>query len=160
MRGFLNLLKPKEWKKSIFEIDFEDLLSRGFRVFMFDYDNTLVPWRARRVSEEISKIIEDLSERATVIVASNGKEKKIEGLKCKIIWRARKPFARKLRKFLEEIGIDQSEVVVIGDQIFTDVFFGNRMGFYTIKVEPISEKEFWGTKILRLLERLVFPFIR
>ena len=95
MRGFLNLLKPKEWKKSVFEIDFEDLLSRGFRVFIFDYDNTLAPWRARKVPKEISKIVENLSERATVIVASNGKEKKIEGLKCRIIWRARKPFAKK-----------------------------------------------------------------
>ena len=160
MRGFLNLLKPKEWKKSIFEIDFEDLLSRGFRVFIFDYDNTLVPWRVRKVPEEVSKIIEDLSERATVIIASNGKEKKIEGLKCKVIWRARKPFAKKLKKLLEEIDTDKDKVVVIGDQIFTDVFFGNRMGFYTIKVEPVSRKEFWGTKILRLLERIVLPFIR
>mgnify|MGYP000418546359 CR=1 FL=1 len=160
MRGFLNLLKPKEWKKSIFEIDFEDLLSRGFRVFIFDYDNTLVPWRVRKVPEEVSKIIEDLSGRATVIIASNGKEKEIEGLKCKVIWRARKPFAKKLKKLLEEIDTDKDKVVVIGDQIFTDVFFGNRMGFYTIKVEPVSRREFWGTKILRLLERIVLPFIR
>jgi len=160
MRRFLKNLKPKEWKKSIFDIDFETLLSKGFRVFIFDYDNTLAPWKEEKVPKKTLEIIENLSKRATVVIASNGREKKIEGLKCRTIWQAKKPFARKLMKFLEEIQADQNKVVVIGDQIFTDIFFGNRMGFYTIKVEPISKREFWGTKILRLLEKLVMPFIR
>ena len=160
MRGFLNLLKPSEWRKGVLEIDFDELLSKGFRVFIFDYDNTLVPWRSKEIPERVLKILDHLSERALVIIASNGRRKEVKGLKWKAVWRAGKPFSKRLVSLLESMNVDRNEVVVIGDQIFTDVFFGNRMGFYTIKVEPISKKEFWGTKVLRFLEKLVFPFIR
>lgn len=44
--------------------------------------------------------------------------------------------------------------LLIGDQIFTDILGGNKSGLYTILVDPISNKEFIGTKITRLIERI------
>ena len=44
---------------------------------------------------------------------------------------------------------------VIGDQLFTDVLGGNRLGLFTILVTPVSEKEFIWTRIVRKLERIV-----
>jgi len=38
------------------------------------------------------------------------------------------------------------------------VLMGKLFGFYTVKVEPISEREFVGTKFLRLLEKIVGRF--
>ena len=52
------------------------------------------------------------------------------------------------------------EVAVIGDQIFTDVLGGNRMGLYTILVTPISDKEFIWTRLMRRLERLVLNYLK
>jgi len=51
--------------------------------------------------------------------------------------------------------LSPQEVAVIGDQIFTDVLGGNRLGLYTILVTPISDKEFIWTRFMRKLERLV-----
>jgi len=49
---------------------------------------------------------------------------------------------------------------VVGDQLFTDVLGGNRTGMYTILVTPISKHEFFGTKIIRRLERLFLQHIK
>lgn len=50
---------------------------------------------------------------------------------------------------------NKDEIVVIGDQIFTDILFGKLIGAYTIKVEPLdTSKEFITTKIFRFFERL------
>ncbi|MFN3283017.1 MAG: HAD hydrolase-like protein, partial [Pseudothermotoga sp.] len=56
--------------------------------------------------------------------------------------------------------IDPNRVVMIGDQIFTDVLAGNWLGVYTIKVKPLSNKEFIGTKILRVFERVILKIAR
>jgi predicted HAD superfamily phosphohydrolase YqeG len=53
-----------------------------------------------------------------------------------------------------------SETAVIGDQIFTDVFGGNRLGLYTILVRRIARKEFLGTYISRLAEALLLRYLR
>ena len=44
---------------------------------------------------------------------------------------------------------------MIGDQVFTDVWAGNRMGMVSILVSPISEKDEWITKIKRGAEKIV-----
>ena len=44
---------------------------------------------------------------------------------------------------------------MVGAQLFTDVLGANRTGIDAIWVKPIAYKEFAGTKISRLGERLV-----
>ena len=44
---------------------------------------------------------------------------------------------------------------MVGDQIFTDVLGGKRLGLYTILTRPLSRKEVPTTRILRGLENWV-----
>jgi hypothetical protein len=44
---------------------------------------------------------------------------------------------------------------MIGYQIFTEVWGVNRMGMLTILVLPMARREFIGTKVSRLLERIL-----
>ena len=53
------------------------------------------------------------------------------------------------------MGLRPGQVAVIGDQIFTDILGGNRLGLYTILVTPLCEKEFIWTRLIRRLESLV-----
>ena len=71
---------------------------------------------------------------------------------------AKKPLKRGFKKELKAIDHqNRAEVVVIGDQIMTDILGGNRMGFYTILVEPILRKsDILPTRINRKMERF-FP---
>ncbi|HHW74588.1 MAG TPA: HAD hydrolase-like protein, partial [Firmicutes bacterium] len=66
-----------------------------------------------------------------------------------------KPRRRAFRKALQILDLTASETAVVGDQIFTDVLGGNRLGLYTILVTPINDKEFIWTRMIRCLERFV-----
>jgi hypothetical protein len=47
------------------------------------------------------------------------------------------------------------ETAIIGDQIFTDILGGHRVGLFTILVPPLSSDEFAWTRLMRKLERRV-----
>jgi predicted HAD superfamily phosphohydrolase YqeG len=51
--------------------------------------------------------------------------------------------------------LNYNQVTVIGDQIFTDVLGGNRLNLHTILVNPINRKEFFFTRLVRLVEKFV-----
>ena len=51
------------------------------------------------------------------------------------------------------MGLEKSQVAVIGDQIFTDILGGNITGLFTILVTPIPSKEFWWTTFVRKIEK-------
>jgi predicted HAD superfamily phosphohydrolase YqeG len=54
------------------------------------------------------------------------------------------------------MGTAPDNTAVVGDQIFTDIFGGNKLGLYTVLVDPISAREALITKLLqRPLERLI-----
>ena len=66
---------------------------------------------------------------------------------------SRKPRQGKFKKVLSEYKYSQSEVAIIGDQIPTDIFGGNRIGIFTVLVKPISSNELIWTKINRIYEK-------
>ena len=68
---------------------------------------------------------------------------------------AKKPFAIGVRRAMKKIGADKAETVLIGDQVFTDIYAGKRAGVKTVMVDPIEAKEtpFFGFK--RYFERIV-----
>ena len=58
------------------------------------------------------------------------------------------------------MGSSAEETAVIGDQVFTDILGGNRMGLFTILVVPINKREFIGTRVMRKFEIMVLREIR
>ncbi len=72
------------------------------------------------------------------------------GVEC--VARALKPRSRGFDLAMSMMGSLPEKSVVIGDQLLTDVWGGNRAGMYTILVTPMHPREFVGTKISRLVE--------
>ena len=66
-----------------------------------------------------------------------------------------KPRKSAFRPALELMNVSPDRVAVIGDQIFTDILGGNRLGLYTILVRPLSRREFFGTRISRVFEKAI-----
>jgi HAD superfamily phosphatase (TIGR01668 family) len=57
---------------------------------------------------------------------------------------------------MKMMGAQPQETIMIGDQLMTDIFGGNRLGLYTVLVLPIAvADEGWGTRINRRLEKFV-----
>lgn len=61
--------------------------------------------------------------------------------------RAKKPLGANFRWALKEMDATPEETVMIGDQIMTDIFGGNRQKLTTIFVRPVKQTDGMATKI-------------
>ncbi|KEO85169.1 YqeG family HAD IIIA-type phosphatase [Tumebacillus flagellatus] len=159
-------LVPSLFVESVYEIDLEQLKARGVRGIITDLDNTLVRWDEPDATPKILQWLDHVRDTygIKVCIVSNNNHHRVERfakpLNIPWIAKANKPKNAPFHRALEVLGTKREETVVIGDQLFTDVLGGNRMGLYTVLVVPIGEKEFIGTKVLRAMERLAFAYLR
>jgi HAD superfamily phosphatase (TIGR01668 family) len=155
-----HLLRPKQTVHSIYTIDLLRLWDKGYRHMIIDVDNTLTPWNDHHVSPGLDKWISSVKQIGFgICLLSNNHQKKVQDFATKLGVSAAPKGGKPLsRAFLRAMSILQGcsrDTLVIGDQIFTDILGGNRLGLYTILVEPITTEEFIGTKLARLLERRI-----
>lgn len=99
------------------------------------------------------------SEGFKITIVSNNKKKRVgtfsEPTGVSWIHSAKKPLTRAFRRATKEMNLTKDQVVVVGDQLLTDVFGGNRGGYHTILVVPVSKTDGWFTKANRRVERMV-----
>jgi HAD superfamily phosphatase (TIGR01668 family) len=70
-----------------------------------------------------------------------------------------KPGVSKLRYALRVVGTPPARTAMVGDQLFTDILAGNRLGVPTVMTAPLSPREAFHTRILRHAERLVLSLL-
>ena len=70
-----------------------------------------------------------------------------------IIPNARKPLPRGFRRALSLLGVPREALLVVGDQLFTDVIGAKLFGVRVILVDPIVRRDPLNTWPLRVLER-------
>jgi uncharacterized protein len=161
----LRKLCPKLQAESVLEIDLDELKKVGIRGIIFDLDNTLVEWKQEYITPEVIQLISKFKEAGfKMCILSNALEHRVEAvaneLSIPYVSRAAKPRKSPFRKALEYMATEPEETAVVGDQLFTDILGGNRMELYTIWTPPLSDTEFFSTKAVRQLERLVIKRFR
>ncbi|WP_427339161.1 YqeG family HAD IIIA-type phosphatase [Caloranaerobacter sp. DY30410] len=160
----MSKLLPDLYVNTIFDIDLKSLKARCIDSIIVDIDNTLVSWETEYASEEIIdwfKRIKELGFKCCII-SNNTKDRVVKfnrNLEVYAIHRAAKPRKKPFLKAIKFMNTTPDKTVVIGDQIFTDILGGNRLGAYTILVVPISKKEFFWTRIIRKLEKRILKKI-
>ena len=94
-----------------------------------------------------------------VVVVSNNKHSRVERAVDKFgvdfVSRAMKPFTRGIKIAIDRYGFDPTEVVMVGDQLMTDIRAAHRAGIKSILVKPLVTSDAWNTKINRWRERRV-----
>jgi len=162
----LKKLIPSLHVDTVYDINFEQLQARGIKGVITDLDNTLVRWDEPDATPKLITWLDHIRDTygIKVCIVSNNSNHRVEQftkpLSLPYIAPARKPSRTPFERALTMLGTEVHETVVIGDQLFTDVLGGNRMGLYTILVLPIGEKEFIGTKVLRMMERVALAMLR
>ena len=155
-------LTPDLFVPSIFAISLARLGRRGIRGLIVDLDNTLVSWSEQEASSDLLTWIETAKQAGfRLCLLSNNLTLRVEHFAALFdvpgIPRAGKPGRRAFRRAMDILGTGPENTAVIGDQIFTDVFGGNRLHLYTILVRPVADREFWSTRLVRRVERLFLP---
>jgi predicted HAD superfamily phosphohydrolase YqeG len=69
---------------------------------------------------------------------------------------ALKPLPFGFLRAVRLLGTPRRATVVIGDQLFTDVLGAKLLGVRAVLTEPLVPVDFPLTRVLRLLERLIF----
>ncbi|SES71627.1 hypothetical protein SAMN05660297_00365 [Natronincola peptidivorans] len=160
----MKLLTPDLYIESILHLDLDKLKNRNIKGLIIDIDNTLVAWDIKYASEKtIDWLLKLRKEGFEVCLVSNNTEDRVvtfnEELKLPAIHRATKPRRGPFKKAMKIMKTEIHNTAVIGDQIFTDVLGGNRMGLLTVLVVPIESKEFWWTTFVRKIERHVLRVV-
>jgi len=148
----LDILKPKRFVDSIFDINFEDLYKRGYRGIIFDLDNTIVPSDGNELDPKTKDLIDHIKNIGfkVVILSNNWSHRRVKYfskiMKLPALGSAFKPRVRSFKKAMKLMDTEPETTLVIGDRILTDIFGGNKIGMYTILVAPINKNEMWIKK--------------
>lgn len=163
--NFNNLL-PDFFIDRVEDIDLGHLKSLGYSSIIFDLDNTLVGWRTKDIKDGVIDWLKYAkSQGFNMCIVSNCMFKNRvryfgELLGIPFIFRAVKPRKKAFLEAVKILGSSVAKTAVVGDQVFTDVFGGNRIGFLTILVPPIDKREFYATLLQRTAEKIILSVMR
>ncbi|GIO40448.1 MULTISPECIES: YqeG family HAD IIIA-type phosphatase [Paenibacillus] len=155
------IFMPKLRVNHVFDIDLEGLYEQGYRGIITDLDNTLVGAKAPLATPELVDWFEKVKKIGfkLVIVSNNNLDrvsKFATPLDIEFVHKAKKPTGASFLRGMKLMGLSPKETIMVGDQLMTDVYGGNRQGLFTVLVLPISvQDEGFGTRINRRLERIV-----
>lgn len=155
----LSSFYPTQYCESVLTIDYAKLYQLGYRGLIFDIDQTLVNHGdpATAEVEELFRQIQTLGFKTLLL--SNNSQERIEAFTTNIdtafIPLANKPQPQGFQAALKQLGLPKDQVLMIGDQVFTDILGANRVGLKSILVRFIRRHH--ETKIgkKRQLERLI-----
>jgi len=136
------------------------LYNLGIKGVILDIDNTLEPYEHLDPGDHVIKWLNSLNEKGikTAIVSNNNKdrvERFNKNLKMPAYFKAGKPFKKNLLRAMQDMGTNTHNTIMIGDQVFTDVWAARNAGVKAILVPPINDKRDFFTRFKRLLEKIV-----
>lgn len=155
---------PSEFVRSVFHITPEMLKDKGIKAIITDLDNTLVEWDRPDATPKLIEWFASIRAAGIqVTIVSNNNELRVKSfadpLGIPFIFKARKPLGKAFNRAVSIMSVKREEVVVIGDQLLTDVFGGNRQKLHTILVIPVAKSDGFVTKFNRMVERRIFKYL-
>lgn len=165
LKLMLRLFLPGEYVKSVFDISPKALKESGIKGIITDLDNTLVEWDRPNATPQLLEWFKEVKDQGMKItIVSNNNERRVKAFsdphQIPFIYRAKKPMGNAFLKAVKNMNLKKEEVVVIGDQLLTDVLGGNRSGFHTILVVPVASTDGLFTKINRKIERKIMENLK
>lgn len=151
------LLAPKAWLPSVADISPDYLKAHGIRGVILDLDETLVTAISHTAAERVRDWITTMRAEFQLYIVSNNNsgarvQRVAEDLDLPCLHQAFKPRRGGFRRALAAMGLQPHEVAIVGDQLFTDVLGGNRLGAHPILVTPLSPETRPWRQAMRLVE--------
>lgn len=153
--------------KSIHAINYDDYFQKGYRLLIFDYDDTLTDFHGN-LSQQTKDLLKFLSTGYKIAILSNFPPKReksmkrnFEGLDVYFCKDSNKPNTAGYEEIMNHYKINNEKTIMIGDKVGTDLYGAYRAGIAKrILVEPYS-KVFGGKKpnlVIRIFRKLEIIF--
>ncbi len=146
--------------KDIYEIDLDELKSKGVKLILFDLDSTLMVSKSGKylpkTIEWLNRVKQDFK---IAVVSNNPRVEYISKVRAMsdfdVLGSCAKPDTKVAKKYISDCGFDVNECAIVGDRPLTDILCGKRLGCITILVGSINaQNEGLPTRFVRWLERL------
>ena len=157
-RNMFKRFIPFAHSQSIYEIEPEFYIRNHVKVLFMDLDNTLDSYKAREPQQRTIDYVNTLKEKGiTPVIISNNKAKRVSGyanlLGIEFLSSAMKPFPKRLRNEIARRGLTPEDVMLVGDQMMTDVLAAKGAKIRVVLTEKIVKEDQWTTHINRIFDR-------
>lgn len=155
-------LQPDFRFKTFDELTVEFLKENNINGVILDIDNTLEPYEHPLPGEHVKAWLLSLKEAGIgAAFVSNNNEERVKTFNQMLglvaFSKAKKPFKKNVLKAMKLIGSTRETTLLMGDQVFTDVWAAKNAKIRSALVPPINDKKDIFTKFKRLLEK---PILR
>ena len=156
---------PFAHAQSIYEIETEFFVRNEVKTLFMDLDNTLDSYRATDPKERTIELVQRLRDAGiTPVIISNNKARRVciyaDKLGVEYLASARKPFSKKIKLELARRGLKNDDVMLVGDQMMTDVLAAHGAKIRVVLTEKVVKEDQWTTHINRLMDRPIRRYHR
>ncbi len=156
-------LRPDRMYSSVTDITYAQLSEMGVRGLLLDIDGTLMPTKTDRPTPDVLRWLCEMKDAgiALFILSNSRRPGRVERLSRSLnipgfIARAGKPRREGFYRAAGLLGLRGSQLAMVGDQIFTDVYGANRSGIRSLLVMS-TDTDLWYQPLRRAFE---LPFMR
>ncbi len=148
---------PFAHAQSIYEIDLIFYKKLGIKYVFADLDNTLDSYKQKTPLAEAKELKEGLEKLGIeLIIVSNNTGERVKKYSKELGVRhfssLAKPFAIRIKRIMKKLNIKKEEVIMIGDQIVTDISCANGAKVKSILTEKLVKEDQPTTRFNRLFD--------
>lgn len=159
------LFKPKEILNIYTDFDGKKYLKDGFKAILLDVDNTIAIPDTGTCDEKAEAFINNLKSLGfKVVIFSNNNTSRVKmfirDLDVDYYSFALKPLPFSYLNIARKLNVKPSEIIVMGDQLLTDILGANLSGCYGIYCKKLQEKDSTWTSINRRIENIIWRLIK
>ena len=153
-------LLPDYLVANVSKLDEEFYKSHNIEAAVFDIDNTLVAHTEPEPPQNVLDYFEFLKSIGIKYgIVSNNSVERVESF-CKNLGvpyygKALKPRKKYLKRVLKDLNVNPKNAVLVGDQIFTDIYGGNRMKMLSVMVTAVGVDETGFVFFKRKFEKII-----
>lgn len=150
--------------EAIYHLTPEQLKKQNVKAVLTDLDNTLIAWDNPDGTQELIQWIQVMKDAGIpVIILSNNSAHRVERvaktLDLDYVSRAIKPTIIGFKKAESKLNLPKEDILMVGDQIMTDIWGANLAGIRTVLVKPIIDSDAWNTKLNRYMELHIMNYL-
>jgi hypothetical protein len=150
-------LIPTYHAQNIYEVPVDFFAKVGIKNILLDLDNTLAGHNVLVADDRAKNYVSQLLAKGfNIIIVSNNRGPRVsqyaQSLGVEYRANMRKPLKKRFVRILSEKKFEKNATILVGDQLFTDVFVANRVGIRSMLVEKLVDNDQWTTRFNRMFE--------